>query len=222
MGIALISFTVFTILEGFTFGFSIGISVLVIACPCALGLATPVAIMVSTGVAAKNGLLIKNAEILEKTHSIKTVILDKTGTLTEGNPTVTDIINYSQLDLLKIAYSLELKSEHPLALAIINKAKEYNTTTLEVTEYNSHSGLGIEGIIDNETYYIGNVKFIESLNISINTNKINELTNEGKTPLLISSKEKLLGALLFTAFICGLYLIKNFLISACSSLVKFP
>ena len=175
MGIALISFIIFTILEGFTFGFGIGISVLVIACPCALGLATPVAIMVSTGIAAKNGLLIKNAEILEKTHSIKTVILDKTGTITEGNPKVIDIINYSQLDLLKIAYSLELKSEHPLALAIINKAKESNTTPYEVTEYNSHSGLGIEGVIDNETYYIGNTKFIESLNISININKINHL-----------------------------------------------
>ena len=193
MGIALISFIIFTILEGFTFGFGIGISVLVIACPCALGLATPVAIMVSTGVAAKNGLLIKNAEILEKTHSIKTVILDKTGTLTEGNPKVTDIINYSQLNILKIAYSLELKSEHPLALAIINKAKETNTTPYNVTEYNSHSGLGIEGVIDNETYYIGNAKFIESLNITINQKKINELSNEGKTTLLISSKEKLLG-----------------------------
>lgn len=193
MGIALISFLVFLFLENFTFAFSIGISVLVIACPCALGLATPVAIMVSTGVAAKNGLLIKNAEILEKTHTIKTVILDKTGTITEGNPKVTDIIKYSDKDILKIAYSLELKSEHPLALAIINKAKESNTSIYEVSEYNSHSGLGIEGVIDNETYYIGNAKFIESLNINVNTNKINELTNEGKTPLLISDSNKLLG-----------------------------
>lgn len=193
MGIALISFLVFLFLENFTFAFSIGISVLVIACPCALGLATPVAIMVSTGVAAKNGLLIKNAEILEKTHTIKTVILDKTGTITEGNPKVTDIIKYSDKDILKIAYSLELKSEHPLALAIINKAKESNTSIYEVSKYNSHSGLGIEGVIDNETYYIGNAKFIESLNINVNTNKINELTNEGKTPLLISDSNKLLG-----------------------------
>lgn len=193
MGIALISFLVFLFLENFTFAFSIGISVLVIACPCALGLATPVAIMVSTGVAAKNGLLIKNAEILEKTHTIKTVILDKTGTITEGNPKVTDIIKYSDKDILKIAYSLELKSEHPLALAIINKAKESNTSIYEVSEYNSHSGLGIEGVINNETYYIGNAKFIESLNINVNTNKINELTNEGKTPLLISDSNKLLG-----------------------------
>lgn len=193
MGIALISFLVFLFLENFTFAFSIGISVLVIACPCALGLATPVAIMVSTGVAAKNGLLIKNAEILEKTHTIKTVILDKTGTITEGNPKVTDIIKYIDKDILKIAYSLELKSEHPLALAIINKAKESNTSIYEVSEYNSHSGLGIEGVINNETYYIGNAKFIESLNINVNTNKINELTNEGKTPLLISDSNKLLG-----------------------------
>ena len=193
IGIALISFIVFLFLESFTFAFGIGISVLVIACPCALGLATPVAIMVSTGVAAKNGLLIKNAEILEKTHSIKTVILDKTGTITEGNPVVTDIINYSQLDLLRIAYSLELKSEHPLALAIINKATENKLTPYEVNNYNGHSGLGIEGIIEDEKYYIGNTKFIESLNITFNKNKIESLQYEGKTPLLISDQEKLLG-----------------------------
>ena len=191
--IALISFTVFLFLENFTFAFSIGISVMVIACPCALGLATPVAIMVSTGVAAKNGLLIKNAEILEKTHSIKTVILDKTGTITEGNPVVTDITNYSQLDLLRIAYSLELKSEHPLALAIINKANENKVTPYEVSNYNSHSGLGIEGLIDDQKYYIGNSNYIESLNITINKKKIESLQNEGKTPLLISNEEKLLG-----------------------------
>lgn len=193
ISIALISFIVFLFLESFTFAFGIGISVLVIACPCALGLATPVAIMVSTGVAARNGLLIKNAEILEKTHSIKTVILDKTGTITEGNPKVIDIIKYTNLDILKIAYSLELKSEHPLALAIINKANELKITPYEIAYYNSHSGLGIEGIIENETYYIGSNKFIESLNIHINQNKIDELTNEGKTPLLISNKESLLG-----------------------------
>lgn len=193
IGIALITFIVFLFLESFTFAFGIGISVLVIACPCALGLATPVAIMVSTGVAARNGLLIKNAEILEKTHSIKTVILDKTGTITEGNPKVIDIIKYTNLDILKIAYSLELKSEHPLALAIIEKANESKITPYEITDYNSHSGLGIEGVIENETYYIGNNKFIESLNININSNKINELTDEGKTPLLISNKENLLG-----------------------------
>ena len=191
--IALISFIIFLFLENFTFAFSIGISVLVIACPCALGLATPVAIMVSTGVAAKNGLLIKNAEILEKTHSLKTVILDKTGTITEGNPVVTDIINYSQLDLLRIAYSLELKSEHPLALAIINKSTENKLTPYEVNNYNGHSGLGIEGIIEDKKYYIGNTKFIESLNITFNKNKIESLQNEGKTPLLISDQEKLLG-----------------------------
>lgn len=193
IGIALISFILFLFLENFTFAFGMGISVLVIACPCALGLATPVAIMVSTGVAAKNGLLIKNAEILEKTHSIKTVILDKTGTITEGNPKVMDIIKYTDKDILKIAYSLELKSEHPLALAIINKANESHLTPYEITDYNSHSGLGIEGVIENETYYIGNSKFIESLNITINTSKIESLTNEGKTPLLISNSTSLLG-----------------------------
>lgn len=195
MFIALISFIIFCFLEDPSFAFGIGISVLVIACPCALGLATPVAIMVSTGVAARNGLLIKNAEILEKTHSIKTIILDKTGTITEGKPEVLDIYSFSNKDVLQIAYSLEIKSEHPLALAIINEAKKQKIESLEIDEYTSHSGLGIEGKIKQNRYYIGNQKYLSQMKIDLKEyqNLIQELTIKAKTPLLLADQDQLIG-----------------------------
>lgn len=196
LGISLISFIFFMAFGyGFEFSFGIGISIMVIACPCALGLATPVAIMVGTGVAAKNGLLIKNAEILEKAHLVKTVILDKTGTITEGKPEVTDILSYCDVDILSIANALEQKSEHPLASAIILKAKEEKTKDLIVTNYESHSGKGISGDIDNITYYIGNETFLSELNLDISNykNTIEKLSNESKTPLFIATKEAFIG-----------------------------
>lgn len=196
MTIAILSFTIFMILEkNFDLAFTMGVSVLVIACPCALGLATPVAIMVSTGVAAKNGLLIKNAIILENTHLVKTVILDKTGTITLGKPTVTDIISIDGSDILSIANALEQKSEHPLASAIINKAKEMNTPTLEIQDFENKSGLGISGIIDNNNYRIGNEKYLNELNIDLNEHKetLTKLTSESKTPLLIAKDNSLIG-----------------------------
>lgn len=196
LGISLISFIFFMAFGyGFEFSFGIGISIMVIACPCALGLATPVAIMVGTGVAAKNGLLIKNAEILEKAHLVKTVILDKTGTITEGKPEVTDILSYCDVDILSIANALEQKSEHPLASAIILKAKEEKTKDLIVTNYESHSGKGISGDIDNITYYIGNETFLSELNLDISDykNTIEKLSNESKTPLFIATKEAFIG-----------------------------
>lgn len=196
LGISLISFIFFLAFGyGFEFSFGIGISIMVIACPCALGLATPVAIMVGTGVAAKNGLLIKNAEILEKAHLVKTVILDKTGTITEGKPKVTDILSYSDVDILSIANALEQKSEHPLASAIILKAKEEKTKDLIVINYESHSGKGISGDIDNITYYIGNETFLSELNLDISNykNTIEKLSNESKTPLFIATKEAFIG-----------------------------
>lgn len=191
--ISIISFITFLLLkEPFELAFSMGVSVLVIACPCALGLATPVAIMVSTGVAAKNGLLLKDAESLEKTHLVKTVVLDKTGTITEGKPIVTDIISLDGSDILAIANAIEQKSEHPLATAILEKAKELNTPSLEVSNFESHSGLGISGIINNTFYRIGNVKY---LNINLNNYKniIEDLTNSSKTPLFIAKNEELIG-----------------------------
>ncbi len=197
MLIAFISFIVFSFLEGPSFAFGIGISVLVIACPCALGLATPVAIMVSTGVAARNGLLIKNAEILEKTHSIQTIILDKTGTITEGKPELLDVYSFTEDPVLQIAYSLEVQSEHPLAIAIIQAAKKQNLEADSVQNYISHSGLGIEGEINGTQYYIGNQKFISQLNIDLakNQNIIEELTSNAKTPLFLAKKNELIGIL---------------------------
>lgn len=194
--IALISFITFLILkEPFELAFRMGVSVLVIACPCALGLATPVAIMVSTGVAAKNGLLVKDAVALEKTHLIKTVVLDKTGTITLGKPKVTDIIKYKDIDILAITYALEQKSEHPLAISIIEKAKELNTPNLTVDNFESHSGLGISGIVNNHKYYVGNEKFLNNLgvNLSSHSNEINTLAKESKTPLLIAEEKTLIG-----------------------------
>ncbi len=194
MLIALISFIVFCFLEGPAFAFGIGISVLVIACPCALGLATPVAIMVATGVAARNGLLIKNAEILEKTHSIQTIILDKTGTITEGKPKVIDLISFTNENSLEIAYSLEIKSEHPLATAIITKGKEENCNALEVKDYESFSGMGIQGTIGEKQYMIGNQKLLDQFHIDYQDHKedMNDLAQSGKTPLYLADQTKLL------------------------------
>lgn len=197
MLIALISFIVFAFLENVSFAFGIGISVLVIACPCALGLATPVAIMVATGVAARNGLLIKNAEILERTHSLKTIILDKTGTITEGAPVLTDIISFSEEDILKIAYTLEQKSEHPLALAIMNEATKKGIAAYEIENFEILSGLGVQGDIQGITYYIGNKKYISSLSIDLEEKEklIQSLSEQAKTPLFLATKEKLIGIL---------------------------
>lgn len=192
--IAIISFITFCFLESFSFAFSIAICVLVIACPCALGLATPVAIMVSTGVAAKNGLIIKNAEILEKTHNLKTCLLDKTGTITMGKPEVIDIINFSNEDILGIAYSLELKSEHPLAKAVISKANDLNISSLNVVNFKTYTGKGISGYINNKIYFIGNEAFLKENNIINNQQElIFKLANEGKTPLLISNSQEIIG-----------------------------
>ena len=196
MAIAVISFLTFLLLkEPFELAFSMGVSVLVIACPCALGLATPVAIMVSTGVAAKNGLLVKDAESLEKTHLVKTVVLDKTGTITEGKPVVTDIISINGEDILAIANSMEQKSEHPLAIAILEKAKELNKANLEVKNFESHSGLGISGNINGDDYRIGNEKYLLDLKINLNKYRdlIIELSNASKTPLFIAKNNELSG-----------------------------
>lgn len=195
MLIALISFITFCFLEDPSFAFGIGISVLVIACPCALGLATPVAIMVATGVAARNGLLIKNAEILERTHKINTIILDKTGTITEGKPTVVDILCLTNDDLLRIAFTLEQKSEHPLASAIVQKANELNLVPYILTKYDSHAGLGIEGVIDKDTFYIGNKSYFASLGIKLDLEdeRIQSICANGVTPLFVAKNEEFIG-----------------------------
>ena len=188
------------LLCGATFGNALvrGISVLVISCPCALGLATTVAIMVGNGVGAKNGILFKNATSLETTGKVSYVLLDKTGTITNGTPVVTDIIpseNYTQEDLLSYASSLESKSEHPLAKAVVQKAIDSNIKTLDTTDFKSLTGNGVSAKINGKTVVGGSVKHISSItNIDENIIKqADDLATKGKTPLLFVMDNRLLG-----------------------------
>lgn len=188
------------LLCGATFGNALvrGISVLVISCPCALGLATPVAIMVGNGVGAKNGILFKNATSLETTGKVSYVLLDKTGTITNGTPVVTDIIpseNYTQDDLLSYASSLESKSEHPLAKAVVQKAIDSNIKTLDTTDFKLLTGNGVSAKINGKTIVGGSVKHISSIaNIDENIIKqADDLATKGKTPLLFVMDNQLLG-----------------------------
>jgi len=185
---------------GLEFALSIGISVLVISCPCALGLATPTAIMVGTGKGAANGILIKSAEALEIAHSIDTVVLDKTGTITQGTPVVTDILlggEISREELLQVAASLEKLSEHPLADAIVAEAEKIGYESLSVSDFNQIPGQGITGIIDGELVLAGNRRLMEAYGISGDSlvAQGEELASDGKTPLFFAKDGKLLGVI---------------------------
>ena len=185
----------------FEFAMSTAIAVLVISCPCALGLATPVAIMVGTGKGAENGILIKSGDALETAHQIDTVVLDKTGTITQGKPVVTDIIcaagkNADKTQLLQIAGSLEKGSEHPLAEAIVNYCVTNNISLEKVTDFNALFGKGIEGTMSGTHYYAGNEKMMEEKGISLSTeqkNQIQALAKQGRTPLLFADEKQFLG-----------------------------
>lgn len=197
--IALTSTVVWLLMgQSFEFAMSIGIAVLVIACPCALGLATPVAIMVGTGRGASNGILIKSAEALETLHTIGTVVLDKTGTITEGKPVVTDIITTSTInekDLLAIAAAIEGPSEHPLAEAIVEKAKEENIEFKETENFDAIPGRGIVAMVDNKEYIAGNLALMKEKNIDVSSFRgtSDGFATEGKTPLYFADKKTLLG-----------------------------
>lgn len=198
LGIALIAFIAWlSVGSGFEFAFSIAIAVLVISCPCALGLATPVAIMVGTGKGAENGVLIKSGEALELACKIDTVVMDKTGTITVGKPTVTDIFAYGfdSRELLKIACSVEKLSEHPLGNALVDYAIDNGIELIDVADFKSHSGLGVSGIVKGTLYNIGSKKFMSALNIDIgDADKIIDTLSDGaKTPLLIADNHKLIG-----------------------------
>lgn len=173
------------------------IAVLVISCPCALGLATPVAIMVGSGKGAKNGILYKNASTIEETGKIDYLILDKTGTITKGEPKVSDIIvlNGKEEVLLKIAYSLEFSSEHPLSLAIKELAEQKEIVNDEVKDFLAISGRGIKGMIDGELCLAGNLQLIKENGLSTDEieKQINELSNQGKTPLIFAKGTQILG-----------------------------
>lgn len=170
--------------SAFEIALNFAITVVVIACPCALGLATPVAVMVGTGKAAKNGLLIKNAEILEAAHKIDTVVLDKTGTLTRGKPTVTDIEKFADFDIISVLYSFEIKSEHPLGAAIAEYTKDRKTADLDVTDFQSVDGKGLQGRIGSDEYKIGNLRFSEHSDPAL-AEKMNAFAASGKTALAV-------------------------------------
>ena len=196
MGIALITFIVWMLCDkGIGYALARGISVLVISCPCSLGLATPVAIMVGNGVGAKRGILFKNATALEHTGRAKTVVLDKTGTITKGMPTVTDIIPFeiTEIQLLTLAYSLEKKSEHPLAGAIIKEGDERNIIPLDSTDFKTISGSGVECTIEGSTVIGGSFTHISSVVSDMSSVDFDRLSKEGKTPLYFAKDGKLIG-----------------------------
>lgn len=172
------------------------VSVLVIACPCALGLATPIAIMVGSGKGAKMGILFRNATAIEQLQSVKTVIFDKTGTLTTGKPVVTEIIADDPKSILSLAASLEAGSEHPLSKAIVAKGADEQITIHEVTGFQALVGRGVEGTIDDTSILIGNLALMNEQGVPINEATLKELkrlSDEGKTPLLVARKKTLLG-----------------------------
>ena len=193
--ISIIAFIIW-LLAGKTFSFalSIGIGVLVISCPCALGLATPVAIMVATGKAAENGILVKDASALENAHKIQTIVLDKTGTITKGQPSITDIISKDlpKEEAIKIASSMEKASEHPIA----NAFSEYFQDIYPLESFEALSGHGIKATINNKTYYLGNQKLIEQQNLQNDyANEISQLINQAKSPILLADDTKVIAVI---------------------------
>lgn len=195
--IAIATLVIWTLVsKNIEFALNLMIAVLVISCPCALGLATPMAIMVATGKAAQLGLLFKNAESLENLHKTNTILLDKTGTITEGKPVVTDVAtDLDEKDFLEIAYGIEINSEHPLSSAIVAYAKEKSVKQLEVNDFKAISGLGISGQISDKTYLAGNERLMTENNISLGKYEKLALkySEEGKTSMYFSDGEKIIG-----------------------------
>ena len=194
--------------QALSYGLVSFVGVLVIACPCALGLATPTAIIVGVGKGAREGILIKDAATLEKLHKVDTVIVDKTGTITIGKPTLVDLvslsINTKNEEIISILASLEKKSEHPIAHAIVNYAQDpegkntssgagKNIPLKNVFNFESIQGKGIKGTIDGKEYFAGNAKLIEDLKLPFDNLKLEQYTAQGKTPIILATKEKVLG-----------------------------
>lgn len=198
MVIAVIASIVWLLLgHDIAFVLTIFVSVLVIACPCALGLATPTAIMVGTGLGANHGVLIKSGEALEISHKVDAVVLDKTGTITEGKPTVTQVLSncVSKERLLQIAASCEQVSEHPLGMAIVNWAKECGIALEKVTEFQSITGQGIEAVLSGKTYYIGNKKLCDEQKIDFSEygEEALRIANKGQTPMFVATGGEVIG-----------------------------
>ena len=204
LGISFLSLGAWLIFGTSTLGFSQAlayglvsfVSVLVIACPCALGLATPTAIIVGVGKGAKEGILIKDAATLEKLHKVDTVIVDKTGTITIGKPTLVDIKNNSELKdeaFISIIASLENKSEHPIAHAIVSYSNDTHIPIQEVLNFEGLQGKGLKGIVSGVEYFVGNVKLVQELGLDFDNSIVEQYTAQGKTPIIVATKDSVLG-----------------------------
>ncbi|MDP1625304.1 MAG: heavy metal translocating P-type ATPase [bacterium] len=181
--------------QALSYGLTSFVGILIIACPCALGLATPTAIIVGVGKGAKEGILIKDAATLEKLHKVDTVVVDKTGTITRGKPELTSIQNHSKLSdekVLAILATLESKSEHPIAHAVIEHAKAKSISLLSIEKSEIIKGKGIKGHIEGVEYFAGNTKLISDLKLSLDTQKLEAETKEGKTPVVLASKSEVI------------------------------
>ncbi len=185
--------------QALSFGLVSFVGILVIACPCALGLATPTAIIVGVGKGAREGILIKDAATLEKLHKVDTVVVDKTGTITKGKPELIAIQNFSQQrdnELVAILASLEKKSEHPIAHAIVTHAVEKKIAVIPVQDFEAIKGKGLKGLMNGVEYYVGNVKIVEDLKLAFDGVLLEKDTMQGKTPVIIATKEKVLGVVM--------------------------
>jgi Cu2+-exporting ATPase/Cu+-exporting ATPase len=182
--------------EAFSLGLTSFVGILVIACPCALGLATPTAIIVGVGKGAREGILVKDAATLEKLHKVDTLVMDKTGTITVGKPEVTSIQNYSDFSdaaLLQILMALEQKSEHPIAHAIVSYAKDNNFASKQTESFEAIKGKGVSGKVEGEDYYAGNGKLMVDLGLDFDSAKVEQETRSGRTPIFVATKNKILG-----------------------------
>ncbi|MDQ1282203.1 MAG: P-type Cu+ transporter, partial [Patescibacteria group bacterium] len=182
--------------QALSFGLTSFVAILIIACPCALGLATPTAIIVGVGKGAREGILIKDAATLEKLHKVDTIVVDKTGTITIGKPTLTSIKNYSKLEdekIISILSTLESKSEHPIAHAVVEYTKNNSIQNSEIKDFEIIKGKGLRGEIDNVVYFAGNTKLISDLKLSFDSISIEEETLQGKTPIILATEKEVLG-----------------------------
>lgn len=192
--IAIITFIVWLIIgKSFAVALNYFVTVLVVACPCSLGLATPLAIVIASGVCSQKGILVKNSESLENAHKVKTIIFDKTGTLTKGTLSFSKMYNYSDLnddDIFKIIAGVEKKSEHPIAKAIVEEAEKRNIDFDEVKEFKAISGQGVFAVVENYDVFIGNKRLMDANNISVNESDFDELVNDGNSILYVSLNNK--------------------------------
>ena len=198
VAIAILAFIIWLLAgKGFLFALTIFIAVLIIACPCALGLATPTAVMVGTGIGAENGILIKSAESLQAARRINAIVFDKTGTLTRGEPELTDVIAYgeSEEEILSLASSVEKNSEHPLGEAIVNGAKKKGIALKEIKDFESITGKGVKAIVGEKGILLGNKRLMEDSDIDVlrSRDDLGRLENEGKTAMLVAVNNNLIG-----------------------------